>query len=73
MYIELTSHSLLQGGPFFFVDFCEIERKKLLTKIFQKTEKVKKNEKNCPKNVERTETLKNNFFLKPLQSFSPVS
>ena len=23
MYIELPSHSLLQGGPFFFADFCD--------------------------------------------------
>ena len=33
MYIELPSHSLLQGGPYFFADFCDrVKKKKLLTK-----------------------------------------
>ena len=57
MYIELPSHSLLQGGPFFFADFCEIEKKKMLTKSFQKVFKK------VFKNVERTETLKKKFII----------
>ena len=37
MYIELPSHSLLQGGPFFFADFCE--------KLIEKNENA--DEKTC--------------------------
>ena len=58
MYIELPSHSLLQGGPFFFADFCEIEKKNIADENFSKKFFFQKG----PKNVERTETLNFLFF-----------
>ncbi len=49
MYIELPSHSLLQGGPFFFADFCDRVKKKTADANFLK---------------KKFKRLKNNYFLK---------